>query len=107
MNDLYSALKKAGFTNITKEEVDSGWLEAGKVVHIAIDDSENYGEGEYCDPNVDVVIYYSSSDRIDAPEILENWEHTDYERVKKASKMPDFQMLLWKSRLHLTKMRIS
>ena len=48
MNDLYSALKKAGFTNITKEEVDSGWLEAGKVVHIAIDDSENYGEaGRY------------------------------------------------------------
>lgn len=72
--DVEKILKKAGFENVDSVEDYSGWLESGEVTRVLIDEKEFYDKGTYLKPNVHIVIYYSSSDRVCVTDALEDWE---------------------------------
>ncbi len=80
---LVSDLKDRGFTNIWTKKVTDGWAEANSVVKVSIDGEEQYDPDEQLVPDTKIVIYYSSTDRIDVTDILSSWQTLDYEDLEK------------------------
>ncbi len=76
---LYKQLSKAGFKKITKREDESGWLDSGKTTRISIDNSDSFFEGNYKNIDADIVIYYSSEGRINAGQVLADWQNANCE----------------------------
>lgn len=61
-SDIVQLFTKAGFTNVTSEKVPdliTGWLNSdGEVIEVSIDGSTTYSKGDYCDPEVVVIVRY-------------------------------------------------
>lgn len=89
-NDIYKELKEAGFSNIKRKQDYSGWLAGDKVISVRIDNSNTFSAGSYRNPNTEVVITYSSSDRIDVTEILKSWQGSEYERLINSLRLKGF-----------------
>lgn len=85
---IYDELDKAGFENIVKEPDTSGWLDSNEVISVSIDNQDTYSKDTYKKPEVNVVITYSSEDRIFVTDLLKDWKSTDYsivvDRLKEA-----------------------
>lgn len=77
-NDVYKKLIAVGFENIATEPDDTGWLGSGMVTRVTINGTDKFSEKEYSDSNADIVIYYSSENRIDAGKILKDWQNISY-----------------------------
>ena len=80
-NDLQDELENAGFTNIKIIEDDSGWMDSNEVLSISVDNESSFDKGEYYEPDVAVVITYSSNGRIDIAEYLKDWQTRPYSEV--------------------------
>lgn len=90
INDIYHILDEAGFENITEREDNSGWRDSGEVIRVSIDNSNTYSKGDYQKKEVNVVITYSSAERVYVTDILKNWKQTDYESIQKVFKDAGF-----------------
>lgn len=78
LNTIYSELESAGFDNITKRPDTSGWMDSNEVLSVSIDNRSDYNKDKYVEPNVSVVITYSSPNRIYVTDILRNWATLPY-----------------------------
>lgn len=79
--DIQEELEDAGFTDILLVESKDGWLEDGAVLSVTIDNTDKYTKGAYRDPDVAIVITYSSSGRIDVSDLLANWQSLPYSDI--------------------------
>ena len=75
---------KAGFDNIEVTEDVTGWKKSERVTKVTIGGSEKYSKGQYKKPDVEVVIFYSSHNRIPAHEVLEDWGRYSYKELQEA-----------------------
>lgn len=82
LKDVISELEKAGFTNITKLQDYTGWMDADQVISVSIDDKQDYVKDDYHNPDVKVVVTYSSSDRVYVTDLLKEWKSSEPEDVK-------------------------
>lgn len=78
---IYDELKAAGFENIQKVSDTSGWLDGDEVISVSIDNQNSYRKDTYKEPDVSVVITYSSSNRIYATDLLKGWKESKYTSV--------------------------
>ena len=76
----------AGFGNVQMASSSSGWLKPNETLCVTVDGQEQFytNKGEY--PEVPVVIYYTSSNRINITDILKKWKTSDYRSVSEALK---------------------
>lgn len=82
LNDISAQIDDAGFTNVTKKQDTSGWLKSGDVLKVDFDNTAKYKKGKYLKPNVNVVITYSSDDRIYVTDLLKDWKTKSYSTTK-------------------------
>ena len=75
---IYSELDDAGFKNIQKNPDYSGWLEGNEVISVSIDNQREFSKDSYKNPDVSVVITYSSDDRVYVTEMLKDWKTAEY-----------------------------
>ena len=77
-NTLKKELVTAGFTNIQMVEDDSGWLKDNEVIAVTVDNYKEFSKDEYYEPDVSVVITYSSNERVDISKSLGDWQTCTY-----------------------------
>lgn len=80
--EIYNELKTVGFTSIVNKPDSSGWLKDKEVISVTIDNSDTFSKGAYKNPDVGVVINYSSPDRIYVTELLKDWQTTEYTEIE-------------------------
>lgn len=80
--DVVKDLKKSGFTNITTQEIKTGWAKGNTVVGVSVNNTEEYDSNTVVDPDVKIVVKYSSDDRIDATKSLDGWAQKDWNIVR-------------------------
>lgn len=83
LESVSKELVEAGFENIHYVEDESGWFKDETVIGVSIDNSDGYKEGSYIKPDVEVIVDYSSKDRIFVTSLLENWEKLQYSEIEK------------------------
>lgn len=83
-------LKERGFTNIQTESIDTGWAKGNTVTEVVVSDIESFDGSEAFDPDVEILVKYSSNDRIDATSILDNWQECEYEQLESSLKEMGF-----------------
>ena len=71
-------LKESGFTNIQTQMITTGIAKGNSVVGVTVNNTDTYKSSESFDPDVKIVVKYSSNDRVDITSALENWETADY-----------------------------
>ena len=76
--DFENELTKLGFKNIKKTPVNTGIEKGNQIISVLIDGSDFYWQGKHYYPETIVEIVYTSSDRINATEILSNWASMTY-----------------------------
>lgn len=87
---VVNSLKESGFTNVQTQKITAGWERGNTVVGVAVNNVETYDSSELFDPDVKIVVKYSSNDRVDATSILKNWHTKDYEQMIAALKEKGF-----------------
>ena len=76
--------------SITKKQDESGWLKENEVISVTIDNSDSFSKGSYREPEVSVVITYSSGNRVYVTDLLKDWKKTEYTTIEKALKDAGF-----------------
>ncbi len=77
--DVVDELEDAGFGNITTKEDDSGILAGGKVTGITIDGKDVLIKDWFYSKDADIVVFYSSDDRINLERALKDMESMNYQ----------------------------
>lgn len=88
--DIQEELEKAGFTNIKTVASDAGWLDDDEVISVTVDNEDSFSKGTYYEPEVTVVITYSSTGRIDVSEALQDWQTRKYSDIVAVLKQTGF-----------------
>ena len=79
--DIVNAFEDAGFKNVSLKPDSSGIQDSEIVTGITVDGSESFSPNTYYSHNADIVVYYSSDDRIDLEEVLDNLKSQNYEAL--------------------------
>lgn len=82
LDTIVNELEKAGFKRIIRKEDFSGWLDDESVMSVIVDGRGDFKKGKYLNPNVSVVITYSSENRIDVTSLLQDWETKKVSQIK-------------------------
>lgn len=77
-----STLKESGFSNVRTEEISSGWAKEGSVTKLTVNGEENYKSNNTYDPDAQIVVQYSSGGRTNATSCFNDWQNTNYSKVK-------------------------
>ena len=85
--DVVESLNESGFTNVQTQRVTTGWAKENTVVGVTVNNVDTYTSSESFAPDVKIVVKYSSDDRVDITDILENWQNTDYEKLVSSLKV--------------------
>lgn len=88
--EVVESLKDSGFTNVQTQQVTTGWAKENTVVGVTVNNVDTYNSNDSFAPNVKIVVKYSSKDRVDITDILENWQDTDYEELVSSLKEKGF-----------------
>lgn len=83
-------LKKAGFTNIQKQEVVDGWEKNNSIVGLAVNNSTEYTENASFAPDTRILIKYSGGERIDVTDLLKNWDTTEARALEESFEKKGF-----------------
>lgn len=92
--DLKDIFEDAGFEHIRVVADETGWEESGTVRTVLIDGKDSFDKDAYVDPDTIVEIHYSSLDRVDISQYLEEWQNREYEDVKTVLQDNDFTDIL-------------
>lgn len=85
--DYHKVLEKLtakGFTDIQAAPVLTGWAKSEEVVEVKVNGTTKYDNSVTYEPDVPIIISYSSSDRVDLTDIVKDWKTVDYESLVKA-----------------------
>lgn len=80
--DLRKELENAGFTNVSEIPDKNGWLKSGKVTNVTIGGTSWFFKGFYFAPDVEIIISYSSMNRKNITNIVNDWEEKDYDELQ-------------------------
>ena len=80
--DLKEIFEDAGFENIRVVADETGWEESGTVRTVLINGKDSFNRDAYVDPDTIIEIHYSSLDRVDISQYLEDWQNREYGDVK-------------------------
>lgn len=89
-NEVVSHLNDLGFTNVKTEKVSSGWAKGNTIIDLTINSNSDYKKDDVFDPEATIIVKYSSDDRLDATDILENWKKDDYQTIENNLKKRGF-----------------
>lgn len=84
-------LKKAGFTNIQKQEVTDGWEKNNSVVSLLVNNSAEYEETASYSPDTKILIKYSAGERIDVTNLVENWNSVEAKVLRESFEQNGFK----------------
>ena len=82
VGEIYDELQDSGFVNIKKQPSDLGWLADNTVMSVNIDNSDAFFKGRLEKPDVNVVIEYSSPNRMYVTDLLKDWKTTKYTEIE-------------------------
>jgi beta-lactam-binding protein with PASTA domain len=88
--DVVNGLKEDGFTNVQTEEIKTGWAEGNSVIAVTFNNQTSYDSSDNFSPDVKIVVKYSSNDRANATELLNNWSAMSYDKLQKSLKDAGF-----------------
>lgn len=80
--ELKDIFKDAGFENIRIVPDETGWEESGTVRAVLIDGKDSFNKDTYVEPDTIVEIRYSSLDRVDISQYLDDWQDCEYGDIK-------------------------
>lgn len=83
-------LKKAGFTNIQKQEVSDGWEKNNSVVSLLVNNSAEYEETASYSPDTKILIKYSAGERVEVTDLLKNWDTIEANALKESFEQKGF-----------------
>ena len=92
-----ASLKEMGFTDIETEVVATGWAKGNTVVGVTINNSDTFSSRDTFEDDAKIVIKFSSNNRVDITEILEDWENKDYEELVSLLTEEGFKIIHTKS----------
>lgn len=72
----------SGFTNVSTEQITTGWAEDNTVIAVNINNSDSYDKDSTFEPDVIIVVKYSGPNRVDATSVFSGWETKQYTTVK-------------------------
>lgn len=72
--DIVETLEDAGFSNVELCSVSSGIEAGGLVTGITVYGSDTFIQNSYYSTKADIIVYFSSKDRIDITSSLSDWE---------------------------------
>ena len=84
--------QQAGFENVRIKEVDDGYLPAGQVFSVTINSNPDVVENRYYRKDADVVINYSSSERIDITNLVSSWDEDEYSDLRRKLELQGFDV---------------
>ncbi|WP_028236462.1 hypothetical protein [Pseudobutyrivibrio sp. MD2005] len=87
---VVDSLKESGFTNVRTEKITTGWAKGKSVVGVTVNNVDTYSSNEIFDPNVKIVVKYSSDDRKDITAIVEDLQTQKYDKLQSALKEKGF-----------------
>ena len=73
-NSVIETLAAKGYKNIKAEAVNSGWQKGNTVVDVSINGSTEYKASDMFDDDAEIIVHYSSNDRIDITNLIKDWE---------------------------------
>ena len=87
---VVDSLKESGFTNVQTQKITTGWAKGKSVIGVTVNNVDTYSSNEIFDPDVKIVVKYSSDDRKDATATVENWQTQKYDQLQSALKAKGF-----------------
>lgn len=78
--EAVTALQKMGFTNIQSLELTTGWERPYTVLELTVNGKPYDKKADY-EPDAEVLVKYSSVDRIDLSSVLRGWKSSKYATV--------------------------
>ena len=87
---VVDSLKESGFTNVQTQKITTGWAKGKSVIGVTVNNVDTYSSDEIFDPDVKIVVKYSSDDRKDATATVENWQTQKYDQLQSALKAKGF-----------------
>ena len=81
-DELKEVFEDAGFENVRIVPDENGWEESGTVIAVLIDGKDSFNKDAYVEPDTMVEIRYSSMDRVDISQYLEDWQNREYGDLK-------------------------
>ncbi len=67
---------------VSSQKITSGWAKGNSVVGVMVNGVDTYSSKDTFDPNVEIIVKYSSDDRVDITSVLKNWKYKDYTELK-------------------------
>lgn len=83
-NTVTKNIKNIGFTDVTTEEIKTGWAKGNSVVNVKVNDSTSYNSSDSFTENARIVVEYSSNDRIDVSSVMKNYADSSTDELKEA-----------------------
>lgn len=96
---VVQSLKESGFTKVQTEEINTGWTKGNSVIGVTVNNTDSYNSNQSFEPDVKIVVKYSSNDRVDATAVLKNWSTQDYETIQKKLKAKGFSNITVKEKI--------
>lgn len=78
---VVSNLQNSGFTNVQTEEIFAGWGKENTVIGVTVNNKNTYNSNEVFESDTQIVVKYSSGERIDITKVMEDWNKKNYELV--------------------------
>lgn len=88
--DVVEDFKELGFTNVQTEEIKTGWAESNSVIAVSFNNQISYSESDAYEPDVKIVVKYSSNNRIKATNAISNWRNIKYTELEKSLRTAGF-----------------
>lgn len=88
--NVVNSLKNNGFTNVRTEVVNNGWAKGNSIVDLTVNNTTGYNTNDSFEPNAEIIVRYSSDDRINAEKCVENFRKRKYIDVQNAFESAGF-----------------
>lgn len=79
---VVAGLKESGFTNVQTEGISTGWTKENAVIGVTVNNSDLYDSNTTFEPDVKIVVKYSSGARVDVTDIFANWSTKQYSKLQ-------------------------
>lgn len=76
--NVVEELEDAGFINVNICSVSTGLQASGVVTEITVDGKDDFSYDRYYSIDEEIIIFYSSKDRIDLTPVLRDWDSADF-----------------------------
>lgn len=83
-------LEESGFTNVQTEVINTGWAKGNSVIGVYVNNADSYDSNSLFDPDERIVVKYSSNDRIDISDLVQNLSTEQYSLLQMSLKSKGF-----------------